>query len=65
MTHGGARPGAGRPIIGKKRVQMSFMVTPETRQWIVQQSLEQGVSAGKIIDVCVETFIEQAERESQ
>lgn len=62
MTHGGARPGAGRPLAGEKRVQMSFMVTPATRAWIIKQAQEQGVSAGKIIDACINAI---SERESQ
>lgn len=63
---GGKRPGAGRPAIGdNKRVQMSCLLAPKTKEWLLQQSAEQGVSTGKIIDVCVESFIELAERESQ
>lgn len=62
---GGRRPGAGRPTKENKRVQMSCLLAPKTKEWLLQQSAEQGVSTGKIIDVCVESFIELAERESQ
>lgn len=52
MTHGGARPGAGRKAIGPERVriQLGARVLPEAKAWLDEQAKEQGVSVGRIIE---------------
>jgi hypothetical protein len=62
---GGRRPGAGRPAKENKRVQLSISVAPETRDWLRDQSAEQGVTIGRIVEVCIESFKDECKRESQ
>ena len=59
LTHGGAREGAGRPSIcpKDKRVQMSISVAPATKKWLQQQSKEQRLAPGKLIELYIENFI--------
>jgi hypothetical protein len=62
---GGRRPGAGRPTKENKRVQLSISVAPETRDWLRDQSAEQGETIGRIVDMCIESFKDECKRESQ
>lgn len=55
-THGGARPGAGRPKSIRKTVSTHWRISLESRDWILQQAKEQGVTAGDIIDVLIQSF---------
>ena len=54
MASGGARPGAGRKRAENKRVQVSFLVKPETSAYINAQAEELGISKGAVIDRLVE-----------
>ena len=40
MTHGGARPGAGRKAIApeERRVQLGARVRPEVRDWLAKEA---------------------------
>lgn len=60
FTHGGARPGAGRPGISaeKKRVTFNAMIAPETFAFIAEQAKQQGISRGKVIDVAIATLVD-------
>lgn len=52
MPRGGKRPGAGRhPKENKdKRVKITPMVDPTTRDWIKAEAARRRVSQGRIID---------------
>lgn len=52
VTHGGARPGAGRPKLPKKkqRVKFSVRIDPATAKAIEAQALADGISQGEVID---------------
>lgn len=65
FTHGGARPGAGRPGISaeKKRVTFNAMIAPETFAFIAERAKQQGISRGKVIDVAIATLAEQAKQQ--
>lgn len=64
-THGGAREGAGRKAVAlqDKRVTLGVRVTPDTKRWLDEQTIIQGVSIGKIIDELVKAFIDGTENE--
>jgi hypothetical protein len=55
---GGKRPNAGRPQINpdEKRVQLSLSVSPKTKEWMQDQSREQGVTMGTILEVLIDSF---------
>ena len=52
MSHGGARPGAGRKAVNpdQLRVQLGARVLPGAKAWLEQKAEEQGVSVGRIIE---------------
>lgn len=55
MTHGGARPGAGRPFLDDprdKRVQITVTIHPHTKIKIATLK-EYGIKIGKIVDEAV------------
>ena len=58
MTHGGARPGAGRKQSGPDSIQVNWRVSENAKAWIVGQAKEQGVSVAAIVDELVKTFEE-------
>lgn len=55
---GGKRQGAGRPAMAEhmKRVQLSLSVSPKTKMWMQDQSREQGVTMGTILEMLIDTF---------
>ena len=60
-TWGGKREGAGRKR--RNNVLVSWRISPESREWIMNQAQEQGVSIGVIIDELVRSFVALAESE--
>jgi hypothetical protein len=58
MSRGGRRAGAGRPAVAEheKRVQLSISVSPKTKEWMQNQSREQGVTMGTILEVLIDSF---------
>lgn len=62
MTHGGARPGAGRKAIHpeQRRVTLGARVTPQTKEWLADMAAEQGVTIGRIIEELVASFKESS-----
>lgn len=58
---GGKREGAGRKR--RNNVLVSWRISPESREWIMNQAQEQGVSIGVIIDELVRSFNALAESE--
>ena len=55
MAHGGARQGAGRKAVApsKKRVTLGARVTPETKRWLENQAMIQGLPIGRVVDILV------------
>ena len=60
-TWGGKREGAGRKR--RNNVLVSWRISPESREWIMNQAQEQGVPIGAIIDELVRSFVALAESE--
>ena len=58
---GGKREGAGRKR--RNNVLVSWRISPESREWIMTQAQEQGVSTGAIIDELVKSFCALADSE--
>lgn len=55
MARGGARPNTGRKVKPEdKRIQMSFMVHPKTKDRLVLKSKEMGTSLGIALDSIVQ-----------
>lgn len=52
MSHGGARPGAGRKAIHPDmlRVQLGARVLPGVKNWLSEEAERQGVTVGRIIE---------------
>lgn len=51
---GGKREGAGRKR--RNNVLVSWRISPESREWIMNQAQEQGAPIGAIIDELVKSF---------
>ena len=50
-THGGKRAGAGRPeLTDTKRVRMNSLVSPTTKQTVIEAAESQGISHGRVLD---------------
>ena len=60
---GGKRPGAGRPAVARKRVQLSLSVSQEAKVWMQTQSQEQGVTMGVILEVLIDCYEENCKKE--
>lgn len=60
---GGKRAGAGRKGFCEKTVPVCWRISEESREWIMAQAKEQGVSIGVIIDELVHSFTALAESE--
>lgn len=65
MTHGGARPGAGRKAIHpeQRRVTLGARVTPQTKGRLADMAAEQGVTIGRIIEELVASFMNESNGE--
>lgn len=61
MTHGGARPGAGRKRSPRDTKTVSWRLSSYAREWITRQADEQGVTSGEIIDILIQNFEGQTE----
>lgn len=62
-TWGGKREGAGRKGFCEKTVPVCWRISEDSREWIMAQAKEQGVSIGVIIDELVRSFTALAESE--
>ena len=58
---GGKREGAGRKR--RNNVLVSWRISPESREWIMNQAQEQGTPIGAIIDELVKSFCALADSE--
>ena len=61
MTHGGARPGAGRKAVRPedKRVQLGARVTPDVKEWLSREAENCGTTVGRVVEEMVRYFMEQ------
>ena len=62
MTHGGARPGAGRKKM-TDTVPVCWRISKETNDWIRSQAEEHGVTVREIIDELVKTVEDACQAE--
>lgn len=58
MTHGGARPGAGRKASTPDTMAVNWRVSRPAKAWIKTQAMEQGVSIATILDELIKSFEE-------
>lgn len=50
MTHGGARPGAGRKKMSRFTAAVCWRVTPEAKDWLMRAASERGVPVGAVLE---------------
>lgn len=50
MTHGGARPGAGRKASAPDTVQVNWRVTAKAKEWMKSRAVESGSSIAAVLD---------------
>lgn len=59
MTHGGARPGAGRKASTPDTTAVNWRVSGSAKAWMKEQAMTQGVSIATILDELIKSFEEQ------
>lgn len=62
MTHGGARPGAGRKASTPGTTAVNWRVSESAKAWMKEQAMTQGVSIATILDILIQSFEEESER---
>lgn len=62
MTHGGARPGAGRKASTPDTVPVNWRVSGKAKEWLKWQAKEQGVSIATILDMLIDSFEDMARK---
>lgn len=60
MTHGGARPGAGRKASTPDTIAVHWRVSESAKAWMKEQAMAQGVSIATIIDRLIDNAIGNA-----
>lgn len=58
MTHGGARPEAGRKASTPDTMAVNWKVSRPAKAWMKTQAMEQGVSIATILDELIKNFEE-------
>lgn len=58
---GGRREGAGRKK-NEAKVPVCWKLSKHSKDWIMEQAAQHGVTYGTIIDLLIEVFEEQARR---
>lgn len=58
MASGGYRAGAGRKAMpeGEKKITMSIVVTPETRDYLKNAAKEAGMGIGAVVESIIEDY---------
>ena len=56
MSHGGARPGAGRKRSGPETVAVNWRVSEAAKSWMKRRAAENGISIGAVLDDLIEIF---------
>ena len=61
-TRGGSRPGCGRKpaVPGKKRIQISISVSPETKS-MIDELRRRKVKVGQVMDKLIRQYFEDEE----
>ena len=61
-TRGGSRPGSGRKpaVQGKKRIQISISVSPETKR-MIDELRRRKVKVGQVVDELIRQYFEDEE----
>ena len=61
-TRGGSRPGSGRKpaVRGKKRIQISISVSPETKR-MIDELRRRKVKVGQVVDELIRQYFEDEE----
>ena len=61
-TRGGSRPGCGRKPAaqGKKRIQISISVSPETKR-MIDEMRKRKVKVGQVVDELIRQYFEDDE----
>lgn len=59
MTHGGARPGAGRKASTPNTKAVNWRVSESAKTWMKGQAMAQGVSIATILDELIKSFEDQ------
>ena len=61
-TRGGSRPGSGRKpaVRGKKRIQISISVSPETKR-MIDELRRREVKVGQVVDELIREYFEDEE----
>ena len=61
-TRGGSRPGCGRKPAaqGKKRIQISISVSPETKR-MIDEMRKRKVKVGQVVDELIRQYFEDEE----
>ena len=61
-TRGGSRPGSGsKPAVqGKKRIQISISVSPETKR-MIDEMRKRKVKVGQLVDELIRQYFEDEE----
>ena len=61
-TWGGARPGCGRKpaVQGKKRIQISISVSPETKR-MIDEMRKRKAKVGQVVDELIRQYFEDEE----
>lgn len=60
MTHGGARPGAGRKASAPNTTAVNWRVSGSAKAWMKEQAMTQGVSIATVLDILIEDYIDNA-----
>ena len=61
-NRGGSRPGSGRrpAVQGKKRIQISISVSPETKR-MIDELRKRRVKVGQVVDELIHQYFEDKE----
>ena len=61
-NRGGSRPGSGRrpAVQGKKRIQISISVSPETKR-MIDELRKRRVKVGQVVDELIRQYFEDKE----
>lgn len=55
---GGARAGSGRKAAGPDTTKATWIVSKRAKVWMKQMAMEQGVNIAVILDLLIDSFIE-------
>lgn len=56
MPSGGARPGAGRPVSGNRKISLTLRLLPETLEMLNRLAEKECTTRGEVVDSLVLRF---------